>query len=182
MRVLIDFLWQGYFKVIKDKLFLPFFFYLLSFSFYVTYLSKEHSNEFNFTFCLEWACLIFSAKFFMHFMLLEAIQISKDRLAYFTDFWNLMDFSSLILNALYVFAELRNSFSENTINLIGAICIIIMWTKMFYWMRILKPFAAFIRIVTAIVKHIGVFSAMLLLVLIAFANCIMVLQLNRHEH
>ena len=118
----------------------------------------------------------------MHFMLLEAIQISKDRLAYFTDFWNLMDFSSLILNALYVFAELRNSFSENTINLIGAICIIIMWTKMFYWMRILKPFAAFIRIVTAIVKHIGVFSAMLLLVLIAFANCIMVLQLNRHEH
>ena len=118
----------------------------------------------------------------MHFMLLEAIQIMKDRLAYFTDFWNLMDLSSLILNALYVFSELRNSFSENTINLIGAICIIIMWTKMFYWMRILKPFAAFIRVVSAIVRHIGVFSAMLLLVLIAFANCIMVLQLNRHEH
>jgi hypothetical protein len=73
VRVLIDFLWQGYFKVIKDKLFLPFFFYLLSFSFYVTYLSKEHSNEFNFVFCLEYACLVFSAKFFMHFMLLEAI-------------------------------------------------------------------------------------------------------------
>ena len=92
-----------------------------------------------------------------------------------------MDFSSLILNALYVYSELNNTFSENTINLLGAICIIIMWTKMFYWMRIFKPFAAFIRIVSAIVKHISVFSAMLLMVLIAFANCIMVLQLNRHD-
>ena len=92
-----------------------------------------------------------------------------------------MDFSSLILNALYVYSELNNTFSENTINLLGAICIIIMWTKMFYWMRIFKPFAAFIRIVNAIVKHISVFSAMLLMVLIAFANCIMVLQLNRHD-
>lgn len=92
-----------------------------------------------------------------------------------------MDFSSLILNAVYVYSELNNTFSENTINLLGAICIIIMWTKMFYWMRIFKPFAAFIRIVSAIVKHISVFSAMLLMVLIAFANCIMVLQLNRHD-
>ena len=111
----------------------------------------------------------------MHFMILEAIQITRDRLAYFTDFWNLMDLTSLILNALYVYSEMRNSFSENTINLIGAICMIIMWTKMFYWMRLLKPFAAFIRVVSAIVKHIGVFSAMLLMVVVAFANCIMVL-------
>lgn len=57
----------------------------------------------------------------------------------------------------------------------GAIALIIMWAKMFYWMRILKPFAAFIRVVTSIVRHIGVFSAMLIMVLVAFANCLTVL-------
>ena len=83
---------------------------------------------------------------------------------------------------LYVFAELRNTFSENTINLIGAASIAIMWTKMFYWMRIGKSFAAFIRVVEQIVKSISVFTFMLIVVLAAFANCIMVLQLNRHDH
>ena len=53
---------------------------------------------------------------------------------------------------------------------------------MFYWMRIEKQFAAFIRVVEQIVKSISVFSIMLFMVLLAFANCIMVLQLNRHEH
>ena len=101
--------------------------------------------------------------------------MARDKRSYFTNFWNLLDLTSLCLNILYVFARLRNIFSENTINLIGAASIAIMWTKMFYWMRILKPFAAFIRIVSAIVKHIGVFSAMLLMVVVAFANCIMVL-------
>jgi hypothetical protein len=46
-----------------------------------------------------------------------------------------------------VFIELSNKFSENTVNLIGATSILIMWTKMFYWMRIEKQFAAFIRVV-----------------------------------
>lgn len=93
-----------------------------------------------------------------------------------------MDLASLALNITYVFCELNNAFSENTINLIGAVAIAIMWLKMFYWMRIFKPFAAFIRMVEAIVKSISVFSVMLVLVLLSFANIIMVLQLNRHDH
>ena len=93
-----------------------------------------------------------------------------------------MDIASLVLNITYVFCELNNAFEENTINLIGATAVLIMWLKMFYWMRIFKPFAAFIRMVEAIVKSISVFSFMLLMVLAAFANCIMVLQLNRHDH
>ena len=60
--------------------------------------------------------------------------------------------------------------------------LIVMWMKMFYWMRILKPFAAFIKMITALVKRISVFSAMLIMVLFAFANCLTVLELNRHSH
>ena len=182
VRVLIEFLWQGYYAAIRDKLFIPFVFYMAAYSCYVTYLSKEHSNEFNALYCCEMACLVLAGKLGLRFLLLEAIQISRDRWAYFTDFWNLLDLCSLALNATYVFFELSNRFSENTINLIGAASIAIMWTKMFYWMRIGKRFAAFIRVVEQIVKSISVFSFMLAVVLVAFANCIMVLQLNRHSH
>ena len=73
IRVLIEFLWQGYFKAIRDKLFIPFVGYMVSYSFYVTYLSKEHSNEFNFWFCAEMACLVICGKLGMRFLLLEAI-------------------------------------------------------------------------------------------------------------
>ena len=88
----------------------------------------------------------------------------------------------MILNVTYTYAEIKHLLSRETLNLMGAIALIIMWAKMFYWMRILKPFAAFIRVVTSIVRHIGVFSAMLIMVLIAFANCLTVLELNRHNH
>lgn len=130
------FLWDGYFAAITKQLFYPFILYMVAFSYYVTYLSKEHNNEFNFDFCLEMACLVISGKLYLHFCILEAIQISRDKLAYFTDFWNMIDLLSLILNAVYVFCEINNYVDENTINLIGSIAILLLWIKMFYWMRI----------------------------------------------
>ena len=63
VRVLIEFLWQGYFEAITKQLFYPFIVYIVSFSYYATYLSKEHDNEFNFIFCLEMACLVIAGKF-----------------------------------------------------------------------------------------------------------------------
>ena len=181
VRVLIEFLWVGYREAILKQLFYPFVVYMIMFSFYVTYLSKEHDNEFNTLFVLEMFCLVVAGKVGMNFLLLEIIQMSRDKLDYFTDFWNLMDLTSLILNITYVFCELNNALAENSINLIGSVAVLLMWIKMFYWMRIFKPFAAFIRMVEAIINSISVFSVMLTLVLAAFANVIMVLQLNRHD-
>ena len=179
--MLIEFLWVGYREAILKQLFYPFIIYMVSFSFYVTYLSKEHDNEFNTLFCLEMACLVIAGKFGLNFLLLELIQIAREKWHYLSDFWNIMDITSLVLNITYVFCELNNALEENSINLIGACAIGIMWVKMFYWMRIFKPMAAFIRMVEAIVNSISVFSFMLMMVLLAFANCIMVLQLNRHD-
>ena len=54
-----------------------------------------------------------------------------------------------------------------------------LWMKLFYWLRLFKPFSAFIRIISEIGKDIKIFAAMLLLCLAAFANCLMVLNDNR---
>lgn len=82
------------------------------------------------------AVLVIAGKMFLHFCMLEAIQISIDKLSYFTDFWNMLDLASLVLNVTYVYCELTNAFSEHNINVVGSLCVGIMWFKMFYWMRI----------------------------------------------
>ena len=48
---------------------------------------------------------------------------------------------------MYIFLEITNNRTENTINVIGSVSVFIMWVKMFYWMRIFKTYAAFIRMV-----------------------------------
>ena len=63
--------------------------------------------------------------------------------------------------------------------MLGSVVLAMLWVKMFYWMRLYKEFASFIRVVEAIMQEISVFSAMLLMVLFAFMNIIMVLQQNR---
>jgi hypothetical protein len=181
IRVLIRFLWDGYFKSITETLFYPFLAYFIAFVSYVTVFSAEHDNEFNFTFVLEMACLVVTGKLYVHFVLLELIQGWRDGISYLFDFWNLMDVASLTLNATYIVCELNQYLDENTINLIGSIAVGIMWLKMFYWMRIFMPFAAFIRTVQEIITRIAVFTIMLMMVLFGFANCVVVLQLNRDE-
>ena len=55
----------------------------------------------------------------------------------------------------------------------------LLWVKLFYWLRLFNNFSAFIRIISEIVKDIRVFSVMLALCLAAFANVIIVLNNNR---
>lgn len=98
---------------------------------------------------------------------------------YFTDIWNMIDLSSLILNALYLYGEVSNTIAYDNMQIIGAIAIMLMWFKLFYWMRLFQPFSAFIRMITEIIKDIKVFLIMLIISLGAFANIIFVLNANR---
>lgn len=99
-------------------------------------------------------------------------------MGYFTDFWNILDFSSLVLCASYIGMELTGN-TGNDVNVLGSISCFLLWIKLFYWMRIFKPFSAFIRIISEIIMDIRVFSIMLLFCLAAFANVLMILDNNR---
>lgn len=68
---------------------------------------------------------------------------------------------------------------ENTVNIVGSFAVFIMWVKFFYWMRIFKSYAAFIRMVADQLKSIKVFVVMMSMCLLAFATVIIVLQHNR---
>ena len=87
-----------------------------------------------------------------------------------------MDLCSLLLNGSYVYLRLSHKLSYDNLGVLGSGILAILWVKMFYWMRIYKVFASFIRVVEAIMQEISVFSAMLFMVLFAFMNIIMVLN------
>lgn len=128
---------------------------------------------------MEIVTLVIFGKTFITFFILEMIQISNRGISYFFDVWNMVDIGSLALNAVYVGGEITNSVSHEQLQVYGAIAIFMMWFKLFYWMRLFKPFSAFIRMITEIIMDIQVFLVMLIISLSAFANIIFLLNINR---
>ena len=181
VRVYIDFMWQGYYNAIFSQLFMPFVLYFGSFIAYTGYFSHFESNELSINFWLEMICLVMFGKTYITFIILEIIQIKNNGISYFFDAQNIIDLGSLAINACYVFGEVTNSYSHSSLQLIASVALLLMWFKLFYWMRLFKPFSAFIRMITEIIKDIRVFLVMLVISLAAFANIIFVLNLNRED-
>ena len=95
VRVLIEFLWTGYFDAIKYVLLYPYLLYFVTYSYLVLYLSKEHGHDEVFKFYAEVTCMVLAGKMWVHFLLLEVIQMSMSKFiskwSYFSDFWNIID-------------------------------------------------------------------------------------------
>lgn len=59
---------------------------------------------------------------------------------------------------------------------VAAIASFLIWLKMFYFLRIFHPTAAFIRMITEVMKDISIFTMMLVLALLAFGNGFFILD------
>ena len=137
------------------------------------------------SYVIKWMCLVYWGKTFITFSMLEFIQFRADPVGYFAGFWNMLDFLSLTSCGYYMYCSLAGELDDTTgffnLNILGSIAVVMLWMKLFYWLRLFKPFSMFIRILSEIVKDIRVFSAMLFLCIAAFANVLMVLQDNRPD-
>jgi hypothetical protein len=69
--------------------------------------------------------------------------------------------------------------SENTRNVVASIGVLLLYIKLFYYMRIFKNFTTFIKMIEEMIVDVKVFAVMLFICLCAYTNCIMVLDLNR---
>ena len=58
----------------------------------------------------------------------------------------------------------------------AAISMLLMWIKFFYWMRLFRETASFIRMFSCIVKDIGSFVQMMLILILMFANAFLILD------
>jgi len=181
VRVFLDFMWQGYYKAIFDSLFVPFVCYFTSFVLYATYFANVDTPTLSFSFMFKLLTLIVLGKTFMTFVILEAVEFRSDMGGYFVNIRNYVDLCSLVLNALYVFFQLTGSMEQKTLNIMAAFAVFLLYMKLFYWMKLFKPYSAFIRVITEIGKDIRVFSIMLLICLACFANVLMLMQHNRGD-
>ena len=181
VRVFIDFMWDGYFTAILKSLFLPYCCFTLTFLLYALIFSQSDSKNLSFEYFAKIACIVYWGKMFVTFTILEIIQSRRIGLSYFTDFWNLIDLAALLISAFYMVGSLSGFLYEQNQQIVGSVAALLLWIKMFYWMRLFRAFAAFIRMITEILKDIQVFMVMLLLCLAAFTSVIMILQINRNE-
>ena len=61
---------------------------------------------------------------------------------------------------------------------IGALAVFFLWIKVFYWMRLFASSAYFITLIANTIFDIRVFTVVVLLVIMAFANFFYVINLN----
>lgn len=130
----------------------------------------------------------------IYFLWVEFMQFREVGLKmYLKDYWNYFDVGSIILNfsfltMLYLILEHKDTVSDYNIldyvqyvqwvRLVGAMNVILMYIKLFYWMRLFKKYAYFITLLSQTISDIKVFLIMLFLVICSFANFFFILNYN----
>jgi hypothetical protein len=104
-----------------------------------------------------------------YFLWVEAKQMS-DPAEYFTSFWNISDLISYSL-CLVVVAFDRLPFDLNDINRpIASICLIILWIKCFYFLRVFESTSRLIRMIIEIVNDMKNFLMVLVIGIFGFSG------------
>ena len=134
--------------------------------------------------------IVFEARFFtagasaifMMFAKLELSSLIEDKLEYFSDAWNCLDFISISLNFTFLssatFCQVFEIWviSCEDFRLIGAYACFFMWCKMFYWMRLFESTAYYVTLIVQTISDCMTFMLMILIILLAFGNFFMVIN------
>lgn len=97
----------------------------------------------------------------------EITQVFFHKLEYLSSFWNLLDLSSVILNTAVVIMEFTNSSYHDT-NRVAAVSVLILYFKIFYYLRIFFATSHLVRMIIEIVIDMKNFVLVLLIAVIAF--------------
>ena len=119
--------------------------------------------------------------FFTRIELVQAFQLKGE---YFMDYWNCIDFTSMVLNGAYTIFILCTVFSnklvleEGNYRTLGSLVAFLMWIKVFYWMRLFNTPAYFINLITQTISDIRIFALLVFIIICAFANFFYILNMN----
>ena len=108
-------------------------------------------------------------------------QIDFGGVGYFWSFWNLLDLTSIALNVSVVAMEFFNTDYKH-INRVSCISVLILYFKLFYFMRIFNSTAYLVRMIIEIVKDMKYFVWVLIIATMAFANAYYILGRNSSPH
>lgn len=93
---------------------------------------------------------------------------------YFSSFWNLAD---LLNYSLCMATLLFDTFdmSRHVLRPVAALCLIVLWIKMFYFLRVFDSTSKLIRMIIEIVNDMTTFLIVLLIGVLGFAGGLFIL-------
>lgn len=90
-----------------------------------------------------------------------------------------MDMTMIGFNTIYLISSQQGTLEEWH-TFMACYGTIILYIKLFYWMRAFTPFTTFVRIILDMLKDVKVFAVMLFFVLMGFGNVMMIINARRH--
>ena len=181
IKDIVLFQWS-YIKIhIILKLLIPYLIYFLIFVLHVTYIIKnehyESGNESGPYHISAWVFGSIILIFNVFWAYVEFTQMMFHKSVYFKSFWNLLDLSSVVLNTAVVIMEFSNAeFAQ--INRVSSVSVLILYFKIFYFLRIFFETGYLVRMIIEIVKDMRNFVLILLISVFAFANSYYILGRN----
>lgn len=102
----------------------------------------------------------------------ELIQLKEQRLAYFTDMWNIVDTSQFVFFSLLYIMKMWNQFNSDTLFeiMLQGILLFQCFYKVMYFIRIYESIAFILSILTNIVHESIPFVMFLMTILIGFVK------------
>lgn len=179
VTTVVNLLWEKYQEEIFRKVFMPYVIYFFTTLIYFTFFLREGktTNWFNFLLDLSLQVLVLSNM--LIFEMLEVIQLQGAGVReYVLDFWNSFDQISFIMNGMTLFAHAMG-YDIRIQKLMASVAMLMMYIKLFYWLRLFEATAAFIRMLAEIVQDIIPFLTFLVCCISMFANSMLILDQSR---
>ena len=184
IKYFVMYQWLNVKKKIQRKLLFPFLSLLLLFTVYAIYfvnyssLAPVADNDGVW----GWIKLIFNysnigllSGVLLYFLFVEAKQLIRDPGDYVTSFWNLSDLISyLMCLAVIVFDQL--GVPKTLLRPTSAICLIVLWIRMFYFLRVFESTARLIRMIIEIVNDMKNYLVVLFIGILGFTGGLFILQ------
>ena len=163
---------------------IPFMIYFLSCMFYFSnFLFDDFDDSMILDFSAEFFCRVILIILLVYFFLYELLQIQSNGLNYFLDIWNWVDISSFFLQ-VYLLVEHLFSLGwldREYIVIVAFIAMIIMWSKVFFWLKLFSQTSFYIRLIGETIIGVAWFLLIFLITILMFANCMYILNANRTE-
>lgn len=178
IQYLVMYQWQTIKSTIHKKLLGPFVALILLFTIYciiIDFHDEEETFQVTARQIAGWINGILVIILLLYFYYIEALQLYKDWRSYFVSPWNVADFICYILMLIVVVFSTA-TIPNYVIRPIASVCLIVLWVKMFYFLRVFETTSRLIRMIIEIVNDMKNFLFVLLIAIIAFTGSFYVLQ------
>ena len=183
---LTEHIWSRYYVSVLKKCFLPFCIYFISTQVFLTKYVMEGINTDGDLH--QWLIPYILAGLLdlgvLYFLFFEVIVAIRSGAKYFSDPFNYVDIGSFTLNIYLGITTFNHKYEEEVSDNVRVICsaaIILNWFKVFYWLRLFDATSFYVKLITETLSDIVNFLVLFIVILLTFANALVVADHGREK-